>query len=94
MKTCIYLRKSRADIEAEQNGEFETLTRHKTTLLKVAKDRNLDVVEIKEELVSGEYIEHRPKMIELLKEVENNKYDAVLVMDVDRLGRGNMQDQG
>ncbi|MBS6025856.1 MAG: recombinase family protein [Paeniclostridium sordellii] len=94
MNTCIYLRKSRADIEAEKEGEFETLHRHKTTLLKIAKDRNLNIVEIKEELVSGEHIEHRPRMIELLDEVKNKKYDAVLVMDLDRLGRGNMQDQG
>ncbi len=33
-------------------------------------------------------------MIELLDEIKNNNYDAVLVMDIDRLGRGNMQDQG
>lgn len=94
MNTCIYLRKSRADIEAEKEGEFETLHRHKTTLLKIAKERNLNIVEIKEELVSGEHIEHRPRMIELLDEVKNKKYDAVLVMDIDRLGRGDMQDQG
>ncbi|WP_131736709.1 recombinase family protein, partial [Clostridioides difficile] len=51
-------------------------------------------IEIKEELVSGESIEYRPKMLELLGEIKNNNYDAVLVMDIDRLGRGNMQDQG
>lgn len=94
MKTCIYLRKSRADEEAEKQGEFETLHRHKTTLLKIAKEKCLNVVDIKEELESGESIKDRPRMIELLKEVENNQYDAVLVMDIDRLGRGNMQDQG
>lgn len=94
MNTCIYLRKSRADVEAEKEGKFETLHRHKTTLLKIAKERNLNIVEIKEELVSGEHIEYRPRMIELLDEVKNKKYDAVLVMDLDRLGRGNMQDQG
>lgn len=94
MKTCIYLRKSRADMEAEKEGEYETLHRHKTTLLKVAKERKLNIVDIKEELVSGEYVEHRPRMMELLEEVKNKKYDAVLVMDLDRLGRGNMQDQG
>ena len=94
MKTCIYLRKSRADIEAEKEGEYETLHRHKTTLLKVAKERKLNIIDIKEELVSGEYVEHRPRMIELLDEVKSKKYDAVLVMDLDRLGRGNMQDQG
>ncbi|MBH9894055.1 recombinase family protein, partial [Clostridioides difficile] len=54
MSVAIYLRKSRADEEAEKQGEFETLSRHKSTLLKLAKEQNLDVIEIKEELVSGE----------------------------------------
>ena len=50
MKTCIYLRKSRADEEAEKQGQFETLHRHKTTLLKIAKEKSLNIVDIKEEL--------------------------------------------
>lgn len=33
-------------------------------------------------------------MLELLEEVKNNNYDAVLCIDLDRLGRGGMQDQG
>ena len=33
---CIYLRKSRADLEAEAHGEGETLSRHKTALLELA----------------------------------------------------------
>ena len=94
MKIAIYLRKSRADEEAERKGEYETLSRHRSTLLKVAREQNLNIVEIKEELISGESIADRPKMLELLDEVRGNKYDAVLVMDIDRLGRGNMQDQG
>lgn len=94
MKTCIYLRKSRSDEESEKLGQFETLSRHRSTLLKVAKEQNLNIIEIKEELVSGESISYRPKMLELLDEVKSGLYDAVLVMDIDRLGRGNMQDQG
>ncbi len=94
MKVAIYLRKSRQDEEAEKKGEHETLNRHRSTLLKLAKEQNLNVIEIKEEIVSGESVSYRPKMIELLEEVRNKKYDAVLVMDIDRLGRGNMQDQG
>ena len=94
MRCAIYLRKSRADEEAENKGEFETLSRHRSTLLKVAKEQQLNIVEIKEELVSGESIQYRPKMLELLDEVKQGFYDAVLVMDIDRLGRGNMQDQG
>lgn len=30
---CIYLRKSRADLEAKAHGEGETLSRHKTAPL-------------------------------------------------------------
>ena len=67
MNTCIYLRKSRADEEAECQGEYETLSRHKSTLLKVSKEKNLNIVEIKEELVSGESVANRPKMLELFR---------------------------
>ena len=94
MKVAIYLRKSRQDEEAEKRGEHETLSRHRTTLFKLAKEQNLNLVEVKEEVISGESISYRPKMLELLDEVKRGLYDAVLVMDIDRLGRGNMQDQG
>ena len=94
MKVAIYLRKSRQDEEAEKRGEHETLSRHRSTLFKLAKEQNLNIVEVKEELISGESISYRPKMLELLEEVKQGLYDAVLVMDIDRLGRGNMQDQG
>jgi DNA invertase Pin-like site-specific DNA recombinase len=33
-------------------------------------------------------------MLELLKEVEKKTYDAVLVMDIQRVGRGDMEEQG
>lgn len=94
-KICIYLRKSRADEELEKNlGEGETLSKHRKALLKFAKEKNLNIVDIKEEIVSGDSLFHRPKMLELLKEVEANMYSGVLVMDIDRLGRGGMKDQG
>ncbi|HHV38182.1 MAG TPA: recombinase family protein [Tepidimicrobium sp.] len=93
-KICIYLRKSRADEEAEKHGEGETLNKHRQILLKVAREKELDIIKIREEVVSGESLIHRPEMLKLLKEVERGMYDAVLVMDIDRLGRGNMQEQG
>ena len=37
MSVVMYLRKSRADIELEANGEMETLARHEKILLDVAK---------------------------------------------------------
>ncbi|MBO8163905.1 MAG: recombinase family protein [Brevibacillus sp.] len=93
-RVCMYLRKSRADLEAEALGEGETLTKHKKILLKLAKQQGLNIVKIREEVVSGESLIHRPQMLELLKEVESGIYDAVLVMDIDRLGRGDKVDQG
>lgn len=93
-RVCMYLRKSRADLEAESRGEGETLAKHRKALLKLAEHQGLPVIKIREEIVSGESLIHRPQMLELLKEVEEGAYDAVLCMDVDRLGRGNMQEQG
>ncbi|TCO79151.1 recombinase family protein [Marinisporobacter balticus] len=93
-RVCMYLRKSRADEDAEKRGEGETLSKHRKALLKLATHTGLNIVKIREEIVSGESLMHRPEMLELLKEVEAKKYDAVLCMDIDRLGRGNMQEQG
>ena len=46
------------------------------------------------EVVSGESLYTRPQMLRLLQDVEEGKYDAVLCMDLDRLSRGRMKDQG
>ncbi|PGS81874.1 recombinase family protein, partial [Bacillus anthracis] len=88
------LRKSRADLEAEARGEGETLAKHRTTLLKIAKEMNLNGLSVREEIVSGESLVKRPEMLALLEEIEDNKYDVVLCMDMDRLGRGGMKEQG
>lgn len=95
----IYLRKSRKDIESERkslsNGEsYDTMERHRKQLLAIAKRDNLNIVGIHEEVVSGEYISERPEVQKLLRAVEQSSVDAVLVMDLDRLGRGDMLDSG
>ena len=41
LNVCIYLRKSRADREAEARGEGETLARHERILLDLAKKLSL-----------------------------------------------------
>ena len=94
MSYCIYLRKSRKDIEAEQHGEGETLARHEQTLLSLAKRKNLIIGAIYREIVSGETIAARPVMQQLLREVEAGMWDGVLVMEVERLARGDTIDQG
>ena len=50
MSYCIYLRKSRKDLEAEQAGQGETLARHERTLLSLARQRNLIIGNIYREL--------------------------------------------
>lgn len=91
---CFYLRKSREDQEAEARGEGETLTKHKKALFRLAKDYNVNITKVFEEIVSGESLVHRPEMLELLKDVESGAWRSVFCMDIDRLGRGGMQDQG
>jgi len=93
-KYCIYLRKSRQDNEAEARGEGETLARHKNTLFELAKRQNLIVTEVYEEIVSGETISARPEMKRLLSDVEKGKWAGVLVMEIERLARGDTSDQG
>ncbi|MEJ7240334.1 recombinase family protein, partial [Staphylococcus epidermidis] len=44
------------------------------------------------EIGSGSTIDDRPVMQKLLTDVEKNLYDAVLVVDLDRLSRGNGTD--
>lgn len=90
----IYLRKSRADRDAEANGGGDTLLRHRTTLLELARQMNLTIYHIFEEVVSGESIANRPEMQKLLAEVEGGSIAGVLVMEVERLARGNTRDQG
>ena len=94
MQYCLYLRKSRADAEAEDCGEGETLARHEKTLLALAEKLNLNVTEIHREIVSGETIAARPVMQRLLQEVEQGIWNGVLVMEVERLARGDTIDQG
>ena len=91
---CIYLRKSRSDREAEARGEGETLARHEKTLLELAKRRGYHIGAIYKEVVSGETISARPVMQQLLREVEAGMWDGVLVMEVERLARGDTIDQG
>ena len=91
---AIYLRKSRADIEAEAKGEGETLARHHAQLMELARRRDLNVTRIYKEIVSGENIAARPQMQLLLADISENKYDGVIVMEIERLARGDTIDQG
>lgn len=90
-KSAIYLRKSRGDTGATIE---ETLSRHEAALKELAQKTGKKVVHIYREVVSGESISARPQMQQLLQDVEKGEYESVLVMEVERLARGNTIDQG
>lgn len=91
---AIYLRKSREDFEAEKYGEGETLARHEKILKDLAEKKNLTIEKIYKEVVSGETISERREMQKLLKDVENEIWCGVLVVELERLARGDTMDQG
>lgn len=93
-KYCMYLRKSRADRDAEAHGEGETLARHEQTLTALAGKLGIKISATYKEIVSGETISARPEMMKLLHEVESGVWDGVLVMEIERLARGATIDQG
>lgn len=87
-----YLRKSRKDSESETTQEV--LSKHKKELDEFATRWKLNIVDTFQEVVSGDKIQERPEVQKLLKNIDDLKYEFVLVMDLDRLGRGDMEDQG
>ena len=87
---AVYLRKSR---EEENESREETLARHERILLDYCKNNNLNIKKIYKEVVSGESIEKRPQMQQLLNDVCQNKYEGIVCVEVERLSRGNQVDQ-
>ena len=94
MPYCLYLRKSRADLEAEAHGEGETLARHEAALMSLAARQNTPIKTVYREIVSGETISARPVMQRLLSEVGSGAWEGVLVAEIERLARGDTVDQG
>lgn len=86
-----YLRKSRMEEGMETS---EVLRKHREWLDESAQRHGLDIVDYYPEVVSGESLYARPQMLRMLEAVEAGRYDAVLCMDLDRLSRGRMKDQG
>ena len=90
-----YLRKSRSD-DPSLTVE-EVLQRHEN-ILKDWMDSNLDAPipeeNVYREVVSGETIIGRPEMQKVLKRIESPKIKAILVVEVQRLSRGDLEDCG
>lgn len=90
---AIYLRKSRADLEAEKLGEGETLARHKKILTELAARKGLYVEKIYSEIVSGaESIKDRPEIKQLIEDCYKGLYRGIIIIEVTRLSRGSQGD--
>lgn len=91
----IYLRKSRTDDPALSVSE--TLSKHEQ-MLDDWCDQNLSdrVPEQNRfrEVVSGETISARPEMQKVLRLIEQPKYKAILIVEPQRLSRGDLEDIG
>lgn len=72
----------------------ETLNRHRHILEAFCKERRLNVVETLEEVVSGESLSARPKMLHLLDLVNTGMYAGVVCIDIERLSRGSSLESG
>ena len=93
-KKGMYLRKSQSD-QPDESTE-EVLAKHRRMLTDLAANMGVRTsdIDIYEEVVSGESLYSRPEMLRLLEQVEAGAYDGVFCMDIDRLGRGSMSEQG
>lgn len=93
-KYCMYIRKSRMDIEAEARGEGDTFARHEMMLWELSRRLTLPIGAVYKELCSGETIAARPVMQQVLAEIEQGMWAGTLVVEVERLARGDTMDQG
>lgn len=94
-EVLLYLRKSRSD-DPDLSVE-EVLLKHEQ-ILDEWSDKHL-VSRIPDEnrfreVVSGETIDDRPEIQKMLKLIESPKYKAILIVEVQRLSRGDLEDAG
>lgn len=91
----LYLRKSRTDDPTLDVSEI--LARHETILDEYAErtwGRKISEENKMREIVSGETIESRPELLRILKMIESPKIKGVLLVEVQRLGRPDLEDIG
>nr|DAH84322.1 MAG TPA: integrase [Caudoviricetes sp.] len=92
MRVAMYLRKSRQDEELINATVEETLAKHEMQLREFANANNIIVNKVFKEVASAGDIENRPVFNELLLEIEKGLWDAILIVSIDRLTRGNALD--
>ena len=94
-EVIVYLRKSRSDDPALTVEEV--LEKHEARLQEWAETNlggSIPEENIFREVVSGETIDDRPEMLRLLSLIESPKVQAVLIVEPQRLSRGDLEDAG
>ena len=94
-EVLMYLRKSRAD--DPMLSVEEVLSRHEAVLDEWVEKNLSAPIPIEnrfKEVVSGESIADRPEFQKVLKQIESPKIKAVLVVEISRLGRPDMEEIG
>lgn len=94
-EVLVYLRKSRSD--SPDMSVEEVLRKHEEMIQQYASTHFHSPIPEKNifrEVVSGETIESRPQMKNLLKMIESEQFKAVLVVEPQRLSRGDLEDCG
>ncbi|WP_110111321.1 recombinase family protein [Bacillus sp. CGMCC 1.16541] len=80
---AVYLRLSR---DEENLGIEQVLANHRQTLIELCS-QNKWSYELFEEVASSSTIINREQMVKLLDRIQQDHFDAVVVMDIDRLSR-------
>ena len=94
MAFCMYLRKSRIDYEAERTSHVDTLSRHYDILSDLAMRNHHVIGHVYREVVSGDTIQDRPQVQQMIADIIAGKWEGVCVTEIERLARGDTADQG
>lgn len=89
---ALYLRKSRASDKENDKEEIDDLKNHREQLIALCEENDWSYTEYAE-IGTGDKIDAREKMVEMLEDIKMDMYDAVVAVHIDRLSRGDEADQ-
>ncbi|WP_088187585.1 recombinase family protein [Desulfosporosinus sp. FKA] len=94
MHGILYLRKSREDEQYEKNTGEDVLQTHRERLTQFCNAREITFDE-RAEVKSGDTIAGRPQFQQVLNiDIPSGQYECIIVTEISRLGRGDMEDAG
>lgn len=90
---ALYLRKSRQDIKFEKRTGEDTLENQRILMHNFLSSMNIPYKSF-EEIVSASSIEKRRQIQRIIKAIEAEEFDTIIVKDISRLSRGSQKDAG